>query len=406
MSAKRYLIAFVVLSLLLLLIPACGGEGDNTTPTFTATPMSTSTATTTTSTSTPTPTPNALPVKIGAVSSWSGPAAVAGTAYIDPVIKFTEKTVNDAGGILGGRPIKFVKYDNRASVAEASAGAKKLVVEDKVSVLCFGGVSAGEFAAMADAAEETKVPYICLSAFPGIEGENFAVSSAPAASTLTSGIVDLVNGVLKPKTVAFIQMQETMRIERAKAQSAQIEAAGAKTVYMQDIPFGTSDFMPYLTKIKQLNPDVLVINLDSEQSLTVAKQITELGGWGNTKVVGLSQSISAAKLPGAEGWIILTTWAPGLDYPASQKFEQDWKAIIGTVPSGNHVYHYLGALTAVEAIKLAGTDDPVKVNDAIHSGNLQFDTPMGMTHFSTSGESGLKYMYVQIQKGGTTVPFK
>ena len=402
MSAKRYLIAFVVLSLLFLLVPACGGGGEEATPTFTVAPIVTATPTAT-------PTPAATgPVKIGAISVWSGPAALSGTAYADPVIKFVEKQVNDAGGILGGRQIQVVKYDDRASVAEATAGAKKLVLDDKVCILTMGGISAAEFAAVSDVAEELRVPYIPFSGFIGIEEKTFTWQSSPANKTFTTVIVDLVNGILqpKPKTVAFIQMQDTIRLGRAKEQSQLLEAAGIKTVYNQDIPYTTSDFAPYLTRIKYLDPDVLVTNLDSEWAITVAKQIMELGGWGDIKVIGLSQSISAAKMPGAEGWIIVTTWTPGLDYPASLRFEQDWKAIIGGVPGGNHVYFYLSLLMAVEAIKFAGTDDPIKINQALQSANLQFDTPMGMAHIIANNDPSLKYMYVQIQKGGTTVPFK
>lgn len=203
-----------------------------------------------------------------------------------------------------------------------------------------------------------------------------------------------------------MQMQDAVKSQMAIDQSKGIEAIGAETVYMEDITAGTSDLMPFLTKIKYLNPDVLVTDLDSEKAITLAKQITELGGWGDIKVVGYSQSISAAKQPGAEGWIIIATWAPGKDYPASQKFEQDWKAIIGSSPSSNHVYFYLNLLTAIEAIKFAGTDDPIKIAQGFRSGNLEFDTPMGISHFDTNGETGLKYMFVQIQKDGITVEFK
>jgi hypothetical protein len=45
----------------------------------------------------------------------------------DPIIKLVEHQVKDMGGILGGRNIKIVKYDNRGSVAEAGAGAVQLI---------------------------------------------------------------------------------------------------------------------------------------------------------------------------------------------------------------------------------------------------------------------------------------
>src|SRR4030042_1730207 len=147
MLYKRWLVSFTVLSLLLLMVlPACGGGGEETTPTFNATPTATATTNATptpTRTATPTPTPSG-PIKIGAITSWSGTAALSGMHFADPVIKLVEKQLEDMGGILGGRMVRVVKYDNRASVAEAAAGATKLILEAKGSAPVFGGVGGAE----------------------------------------------------------------------------------------------------------------------------------------------------------------------------------------------------------------------------------------------------------------------
>ena len=107
---KRYLVVFVVLSLLLLiLLSACGGgEGEETsapTPIQTATVAPTATPTTiATATATPTPT---KPVKIGAVSTWSGPMAMAGQ-FINAAIGAVQWQLKNMGGILGGREVQFI----------------------------------------------------------------------------------------------------------------------------------------------------------------------------------------------------------------------------------------------------------------------------------------------------------
>src|SRR4030042_1951639 len=147
---KRLWLFVLVSSLLILLVPACGG-GEETTA-----PPATSTAT---ATLTPAPTG---PIKIGAINSWSGPAAVSGLALADPCIKVVEKKVKDSGGILGGREVQVIRYDNRASVAEAQAGATKLYYDDKVSVLVFGGVGEAEFEGVADFAQEHQILYVGL----------------------------------------------------------------------------------------------------------------------------------------------------------------------------------------------------------------------------------------------------
>ncbi len=76
---------FIALALLLIvpLLVACGGGGEEATPAFTTTPTFTVTSTATptpTCTATPTLTPSG-PIKIGAITSWSGTAAISGMHF-------------------------------------------------------------------------------------------------------------------------------------------------------------------------------------------------------------------------------------------------------------------------------------------------------------------------------------
>jgi len=110
-------------------------------------------------------------------------------------------------------------------------------------------------------------------------------------------------------------------------------------------------------------------------------------------------------MPGAEGWVVATAWHPSQDDPVSLQFKEDFEAVNGKSPQDLHVYFYNTLWTAIHAIELAGTDDPVDIARAARSGSLEFDTPMGKAHFDTNGESDLRNVYVQIQKGGVIVPF-
>ena len=77
---KRFLVILTVLSLVLpVLLTACGGSGEEESITLspTATPITTITGA---PTATPSPTSTG-PVKIGAISAWSGAAAMSGTYF-------------------------------------------------------------------------------------------------------------------------------------------------------------------------------------------------------------------------------------------------------------------------------------------------------------------------------------
>ena len=417
MLNKRWLLVVISILILLLLImtTACGGGGGKSpvptptgTPTITATHMPTTTPTAIpTLTATPRPTP-AGPVKIGAITSWTGPAALSGLYYADPIIKLVEKQVQDMGGILGGRNVKVVKYDNRGSVAEAEAGAMQLLYQDHVSALTLGGSSGAESDGISTFAEQNKILYVTYGVCNGIEEGKFTVSATLDYKDLCGSTIDLTEKVLKAKTAAFLSTDLSDSRERVRLYKAGMETAGTKTVYEEYVTFDTRDYMPYLTKIKYTKPDVLVMDTGQNEFLiTVAKQIMEIGGWGDTKVITIATGESCANKSGAQGWYVATLWAPGLTYPGAVKYEKDFQAMSGTMPTATGVYYYNCIWTAINAIELAGTDtDLVKIAQmARFSGKLEWDTPMGHAHYTaeSAGYPQLHATMTQIQNGKLVV---
>ena len=410
---------FILLALLLassMLLVACGGGGgEKETPTVTATPTATATTAPTatpipiatpTITATPTPTSSGAPVKIGGITAWSGPMAMAGVALADPIIKLVEWQVKQQGGILGGREVQVVKYDSQGTVAGVQSGAIKLIKEDNVSVLVFGGVTGADNQAVATFAKENQILYV---SFGSVYEEAGIFNVSATTSDFTSTIGVFIKQVLKPETAAILSGEQMDSRNRVNDNyKPQLESAGIKIVYEEYASEASQDFSAYLTKIKYLNPDVLLIDfVPPEPYVTIAKQIMELGGWGDIKVVVLPGADLAKKQPGADGWYQMTLWVPGGTYPGSVKFETDFKAINGTLPGPNHVYWYNCLWTAINAIELAGTDtDRVAIAQAARSGKLEWETPMGLARYNTAGSPQLRYMVTHVEnKNLVLVPF-
>jgi len=414
----RFVAVVLALVLMLSVLSACGGGKKEETPPPTATATTTAAPTasptptaaptasptpTATPAATPTPVPS-NPVKIGAISCWSGPAAMAGLYYGDPIIKLVEWQVKQMGGILGGREVKVIKYDNRGSVAEAGAGATKLFKEDKVSALVWGGASGAESEAVSAVAEENHVFYVSFGDLQSLPEKKFTVCATYSQAALAVPIINLGTKVLKAKTVGYLTTDLADGRWRVEIYKSGLEAGGVKTVYEEYVGTDASDYISYLTKIKYIAPDMLVIDSPrSEVPLTMAKQIMDLGGWGDIQVViALSSGEAAKSKPGAQGWYLGGLWVPGLSYPGAVKFETDYQTLNnGKLPEENMVYNYNTLWTAINAIELAGTDDSAKAAEAARSGKLEWDTPIGKARYTLDhpGYPGLLPLVTHVEGG-------
>lgn len=403
MVTKRWSVALVVLILLILLLPACGGDdGDEiVTPigTITATPSPTVTVTT----AAPTPT-STTPVKIGAMSSWSGPSAASG--YIgDQIIGLVEEQVKNEGGILGGREVKFIRGDDGGKVSQSTAMSRKLIQEDKVIMMTLGGPSGAHSTAVSDVCEELQIPFAAYTTVANVQNRKYTIELYGHTPTIKSSIGFLTN-VIKPKTVAFLFKDDEPGHVQLEGIKAGLEAAGVDVVYSQYFDLSTTDFSAYLTTIKYKNPDVLVSFLLTEGAMTVNKQIQELGGWGTIKLYGNSPASAAAqaiRMPSAVGTYTMVLWLPGSDDPGMKKFGDDFQKKYGRQPSPEYAFFYNSFWVAIEAIKLANSDDPAEIAKALRSGDLRWDSAYGPMHIPTNGEADTTPMVAQVQEGPTLV---
>ena len=411
MVTKRLYIAIVLLSLLLLLLPACGGGGDEETaiPTSTSTISVTQTpaatpSPTATVTATPTPTSTA-PIKIGMVSAWSGPMATAG-GLADQVSAVVEDQIKNQGGILDGRMVKFIRGDDVGTVAGSTAAAKKLILEDKVSALTLGGESGAQSSAAALVAEELKIPFASFTTIDNVESLKYTVSLYNFVPAITRDANFIIN-VIKPKTVAYLANDNTPARTVIQGTKDALEAKGITTVYEQYCPFGTEDLSPYLTKIKYLQPDLLVTHHMTADAISVNKQIVELGGWGSTQLFGASEASGGGAViskPQAVGSYAAVLWMPGSQDPGMKAFEDAFKQKYNRLPTPELAMYYNSFWVPIKAMALAGTaDDHDKVAEIMRSGNLVWESAFGPMTIKTDGHADYTALVAKVEAGGKLV---
>ncbi len=408
-SLIKLLALFLMIALIVPALFACGNSEDETP---TESPTTTATASPTVGpTATPTPT-DSSPVKIGYMTAWSGPAAMSG-GLVDPIISLIEEQVKKAGGILGGRQIKVIKFDTSgAGPSQAIAGVRKLVLDDKVSVIDFGGVNMPEITTTSDTCDEYKIPFVeTTGSLPKINKYTTTIAFNYTRRAALAG--NFLTKVAQPKKIAFLCQDDPAPRKSVTfiKEWLQQNNTGIESVSEQYVPImTTTDYTSYLTKLKYSQPDVVYLTFDvPEPYISIYKQIVELGGWGDIKVFNSSpagSSAAAIRMPAALGIYTYALWAPGLDFTGAKLFEQSFFDKYGRNPDVNQSYSYNCLWTTIKAVELAGSDDPEKINQASHSGQLQWDSPCGPAIFDTDGIAVLDGYILQVGAGGKLTQVK
>ncbi|MFA4835649.1 MAG: ABC transporter substrate-binding protein [Dehalococcoidia bacterium] len=426
----KFLAILLVLVLLVPILAACGDDDEEATPTPVATtpaatkpvatvPAATIPAVTTPAATTPSVTTSDKPVKVGAVFSWSGYGAAA--SYLaDATIELVNHQVKQRGGVKVGnvmRPLDIIKYDMKSDVAGATQAATKAITQDNCVGLTFGGLTGADGLAVSAVAKNYNVLY---SHFMGDASINTDYTNTlNAVLSMQANIVPCTSfalEVLKPKTVAFIANDSSMERMIIDGQQKIMEAAGVKTVLKTFYQSSTTDFAPILTKVKYEAPDLVIAYASLGQYKAILKQMPELGGWGNIKFMGASQSSGGTGVitaPGSDGMYVSAYWDYSISNPGSDYWVNSWKAYAadhpdwakknGDVPSINILPFYQCLWGVINAVEFAGSDDPAAVTKAARSGKLTFESPAGKVTWDTSGLSNQTILIGKVTSGKTQI---
>jgi len=196
---------------------------------------------------------------------------------------------------------------------------------------------------------------------------------------------------------------------------------GFEIVAKELIRANSSDLNPVLTKLSRVNADILVGAVQTTDGITLAKQIQTrrlnipfLVGTAYTQLAEWQAAVGEAQ----EGWLGVTTFLPGLERSANKDYPKlfpklsDWaaafKARYNMDPDFLDVTIYATVALLLIAIERAGTDDKVKVGEALST--MDIETINGEAKFVPSG-GGTKHqaftqmLVFQRQKGQNAIVY-
>ncbi len=344
-------------------------------------------------------------IKIGFFAPITGPAAADGMSA-KHAVELGVKEVNEAGGIRG-KKVELIVYDDRLKAEEAVAIANKLIEKDKVVGVVSGSYS-GPTRVTAPIFQKAGMPMVAgYAVHPDVTWD--PVQKKPNDFIFRNGFLGEVEGAaaaefavknLKAKKISIISMDNDFGRAISSGFAARAEKLGATILTKQMYKFpGEKDFRPYLTRIKEGNPDVIFAAGYYNEAASIVRQAKELGI--TSQILG-EEGFDSPKFleiagPSAEGVIIATNLDRDDPRPLVQNFLKNYKKAYGEDADMVGASSYDAFMILVKAIEKAGTDPK-----AIQKALLETKDYNGLTGKISRFVQGevVKPVQIQVVKGG------
>lgn len=333
-------------------------------------------------------------VKIGLLAPTSGDLAVYGQAvYNSAMMAVTE--LNAAGGI-DGATIELIHYDNEGDPTKTMNLFNRLVDEDEIVALV-GPVISGTSLVVGPLAEEAGIPMLTPTATnpevtPGLDFVFRACYIDPYQGRV---VAKFAQENLDAKTaVIFRNVSNDYSIGLADAFEVAFtgELLGDEGYTAED-----NDFKAIISKISDLDPDVIFIPDYFNTVGLIAKQLNEAGvdatllggdGWDSI------QNDYAAEV---EGDFFANHYATSDESPIVQNFISEYEAQFGETPNALGALAYDATKVMAAAITTAGSTDGAAIRDALAS--TEMDAVCGKITFDADGNTVKAIAMITIKDG-------
>ena len=316
-------------------------------------------------------------LKLGVLTALSGAYVPFGQPLADGVRMAVEE-VNSAGGLeVGGKRyrVELLERDTRSDVNTAVAGATALVRDDGVKFVV-GPATGIETGPVLEITQRAKV--IQLSAASMLQGVLTKENTSDTGNRRHVFMVQSGSDVREvltikasqkhfdnPKLHAVIISNDSNGDFIGKKVSEAIQGAGVKQA-LPNVMYepGTTDFSPYLTKIRQAKPDHLNIWWLPTDGINILQQARQLDTAKSYFLYGPEPQDVAQRIPDADR--VLIACSPicrGITTtPESKAFWDRYAKLIGAsgkfgAAAGGAAWYYEGTRMLFKAMQSAGTVD-------------------------------------------------
>ncbi|ARJ38453.1 branched-chain amino acid ABC transporter substrate-binding protein [Sporosarcina sp. P21c] len=318
--------------------------------------------------------------KVGVISYLTGPGASYGEAITNG-INLAHKEITELGEV----DIELKIEDSAGKQEEALSVAQKLMNSENVDAI-IGPTLSTEMQIVGPEADLNGVPILGTSnTAEGIPqlGEYVFRNSIPETLAIPASVQKAIDKY-GAKKVAILYGNDDVFTKAGYDTMKQVaEDLDLEVLTTETFQLGQSDYKAQLTKIKSLNPDLVLASALYNEGAVILDQARKMGidvpfvggnGFNSPEVIEIAGDA-------ANGLIVATPWFAKKDNEKVKKFVEDYKAAYGMEPDQFAAQAYDGFYVMAEAIKNAGEADRDAIRDALAEikdfegvlGNMSFD---------------------------------
>ena len=340
-------------------------------------------------------------VKLAVACPVTGDSAEYGV-HFSVAAQMAAEMINETGGI-NGRTVEIEIFDSKNDAKEAAEVAR-LIGQDSTILATIGDFSSTCCMASAPIYEENKLVQISPSAglidFPQVGPWNFAITGVQSddGPFLANRVLRETMGV-KSYAVAYTNNDFGLNLTGFMKEEA--ESLGITVTDSEAIASGEKDFTAIVSKMRQTNPEAVVIVATYNEVANCVKQIRQVGWDVPIVISGSSLTDQLVELLGEDvnGIYSNIAFVPSADDENTSEFSKEFTERSGLAPSFHSVCTYDTVNLVCLAARKCGdnlTRETLRDTLAAYTG---FDGLMGPVEFTEEGAVHRGSKVVQYQNG-------
>ncbi len=305
--------------------------------------------------------------------------------------------VNASGGIYG-RKIQQTVLDDAYTAPKAVANVRTFMSKPVFAV--FGGYGTVPAEAIVPILQQAKIPYLFPYQGNPYPGDRYLFLVMPVYRDQT---VTVIENALKRygKGTVYALVGKTADTAQTVQEAIQAtQKAGGTWLGYDQVSQGTTDYTPYVLRMKQMHPDFLFVSTDPTDCARYVTAVVAQGALPAKRILGLQTMADETFINAVPETADDMLYAPGPNAPASSQQAKQCIQIINKYAPGTRITMETlwGCGTAqlfVYALKKAGPnltrDGLVKTLQAMHDASAaSVFTPIS---YSSDNNVGERTMY-------------